>query len=152
MSQPNANQVIRVRPRRQAGFTMVELLLTLVVTVFGLLGILGLHSSLSQGSTYQGRTQEAVTAGTQVMESLRAMRPSAVATAVTGTSGSPPFSNTNYTTVLGRNGMSYTIAVYVTAVSSTLWKLRVVASWADDTTGETRSMPIELLRTSQEAL
>lgn len=141
------------RRRRNFGFTMIELLITLVVSIFALMGAMALHSSLTAGNTYASRAQEATSVGAQVMESLRAMRTTDLATAVTGTSTSiPPMTRTNYSTVLGRNGYNYTTDVYVTLLSTTIWKVRVVARWTDELTNEAHQIPIELLKPSGEAL
>jgi prepilin-type N-terminal cleavage/methylation domain-containing protein len=143
----------RRQPRaRERGFTLLELLITLVVTTFGLMGTMALHASLTEGATHSGRSQEAVTIGTQVMETLRAARPAELATAVTGSVAAPPFSNPTYGTMLGRNGLSYSLAVDVTAPTGSLWRIRVEVSWVDDVTGVSTTFPFELLRTSKEAL
>lgn len=143
----------RLHRRRQGGFTLLELLVTLLISVFGLMAILGLHISLTRGTETNTRVQEAVTVGGQIMERLRAKRPDALAQEVTGSATtSAPYTNATYTTVLGRNGVSYGAGVSVTPFGSSLLRLRVEISWADDTTGETRMLPLELLRTAREAL
>ena len=138
--------------RAEAGFTMMELLITLGVTVFGLMGILAAHRALTQGTSYSGQAQEAVAVGTQAMETLRSKRPEALAFEVTGGTATLPYSNATYTTVLGRNGVPYTVGVDVTSVTGSLLKLRVAVSWTDDSDGSTRTLPFELLRTSRESL
>ncbi|HEY4176014.1 MAG TPA: hypothetical protein VGM90_04255 [Kofleriaceae bacterium] len=132
---------------------MVELLITLVVSIFALMGAMALHSSLTAGNTYASRAQEATSVGAQVMESLRSMRSTDMATALTGSATSvPPITRTTYTTVLGRNGYNYTADVYVTLLSTTIWKVRVVAKWTDELTGDPHQIPIELLKPSGESL
>jgi type II secretory pathway pseudopilin PulG len=140
------------RRRREAGFTMLELLVTLVISVFALMGILALHNSLSDGTTRAGESEEAVAVGAQVIEELRGKRPADLPTAVTGSTASAPFSNATYKTVLGRNGVAYTVGVAVTSPDSGLWRLHVDVSWADDVSGETTTLPLELVRTTMEAL
>ena len=91
--------------------------------------------------------------GAQVMESLRAKRTTDIATAVTGSpSAIPPMTRLNYTSLVGRNGLTYTADVTVTLFSSSLWKLRVLVKWTDESTGDARQLPIELLKPSGEAL
>jgi len=139
--------------RRQRGFTMLELLITLLVTVFGLMGAMALHSSLTAGNTYASRTQEASAVGAQVMESLRAKRTKELSTALTGSPLSvPPMTRLNYASIAGRNALTYTVDVSVAQFSSTLWKLRVVVKWTDESTGDPRMFPIELITPSSEAL
>jgi Tfp pilus assembly protein PilV len=132
---------------------MIELLVTLVITVVGLMGAVALHRSMSAGSSSAGQLMEATVVGTQVMETLRSRRTLEVATELIGSpSSSPPFSRANYTSVIGRNGLTYTIDASVIALSATLWRMRVDVHWTDDATGEVRTLPIELLRASTESM
>ena len=132
---------------------MLELLITLLVTVFGLMGAMALHSSLTAGNTYASRAQEASAVGAEVMEQLRAKRTIDLAVALTGSpTAVPPITRSNYTSVIGRNGLTYTTDVTVTLFSSTLWKVRVVTKWTDESNGDAMTLPIELLKPSSEAL
>lgn len=138
---------------RQRGFTMVELMITLVVTMFGLMGLVGLNATFSHSSQTLNQTQEAVAVGKQVLEDLRAKRTADLVVALTGsTASTPPFDRTAFTSVAGRNGMTYTVDVNVAAVTATLWRMRVTVQWTDDTDGRERELPLELIRSSTEAL
>ena len=128
------------RRGRQRGFTMLELLVTLLISVFALLGILALHNSLSNGTTRAGQTQEAVVVGAQVIEELRGKRPGDLSVAVTGSTTSPPFSNTTFKTVLGRNGIAYPVGVAVTAPHGGGWLLHVDMTWTNDVSGDTTTL------------
>ena len=141
--------------RTQRGFTLMELLIAMVVTVFGLMGIMALHISLTQGTDTVSRSQEAIAIGGQVTESLRSQRGTDMAKTLTGSSTAlPPFSVTNYTTKLGRNGVSYQVDVAVTAMGTTsnLWRLRVTVNWVDDASNQAHALPMEIIRTAQDAL
>jgi len=139
--------------RRQAGFTMIELLITLAVTMFGLMGLVGLNSTFSHSSQTMNQTQEAVAVGKSVLEELRSKRTGDLVTTLTGsTASSPPFDRTSYSSLAGRNGITYTVDVNVATVTATLWRMRVLVRWTDDTDGRTRQMPLEVLRPSTEAL
>ena len=141
------------RRRSQGGFTMIELLITLVVTVFGLMGAMALHASLTRGNETAGRTAEATAVGTQVFEQLRGAGATDMMTMLCGTA--PPLDVEPYTTILGRNGMSYTVDVHITEVAGapSLWKIRVEVKWTDDNAnGNTQMIPFEVVRTLQEAL
>lgn len=153
-----ASRSVKHRPgrrRQQSGFTMVELLITLVVTVFGLMGAMALHASLARGNENAGRTNEATSVATQVVESLRGARSADMMQDLTGSSTTlPPVDVTGYTTVLGRNGMSYTLDVHVAEVTGqpNLWRIRVEVKWTDDNSTAQRMIPFEVVRTMQEAL
>lgn len=130
---------------------MVELLVTLSISVFALMGILALHKSLAQSTTRAGQIQEAVTIGSRTMETLRKKRPADLSVEVTGSSSAPPYTNATYVTVLGRNNMSYTVGVGVTSPASGVWLMRVTVTWTDDA-NVTTSLPLELIRTAKDAL
>lgn len=141
------------RRHAQRGFTMIELMVTLVVTTFGLMGLLAMNQTFSRGSTSAYQSQEAVTIGQRVVEDLRAKRTADFVTALTGsTAASPPFARDAYTSLAGRNGLTYTVDVAVASVSPTLWRMRVVVHWTDDGTGAAKQLALELLRASTEAL
>ena len=132
---------------------MVELMITLVVTTFGLMGLVALNTTFSRGGQTMNQSQEAVAIGKGVLEDLRSKRTPDLATALTGSSiSSPPIDRPSYTSLAGRNGMTYTVDVMVATVTPTLWRMRVVVRWTDDTDGRTRELPLELLRPSTEAL
>jgi type IV pilus assembly protein PilV len=144
----------RVR-HRERGFTLLELLITMVVTIFGLMGIMALHVSLTQGNDSASRTQEAIAVGTQSIEMLRSKRITDMANTLVGsTSATPPIDVPNFTTVLGRNNVSYTVDVHVTTVptATNLWRVRVEVHWTDDGSLTAHTIPFEVIRTVQEAL
>src|SRR5678816_4437871 len=60
--------------RREGGFTLLELLMTLGVTTIGLIGLLSLHLSLVRGNDGASRAAEATQLGQATLESLRAAR------------------------------------------------------------------------------
>ena len=132
---------------------MVELLVTLAITVFGFAALLASNKVLSGGTASAGRAQEASTIGVQTLESLRARRVQDLTTELTGSPiSTPPFSRPSYATVAGRNGVTYTVDVDVAEVSSTLWRLRTTVGWTDDDTGAPRALPLELVRSIREEL
>ncbi len=142
----------RRRRRRQGGFTLMELMVALVVTMFALMGLVALNTTFSQGSAALNQSQEAVSVGKLVLEELRGKRTAELLTELTGsTAATPPFDRTSYKSLAGRNGMTYTVDVAVASVTATLWRMRVVVRWTDDT-NQSKQLPLELLRPSTEAL
>jgi prepilin-type N-terminal cleavage/methylation domain-containing protein len=140
---------------RRRGFTLLELMITIVVTLFSLMGILGLHLTLTRGNDSASRSAEAVAVGMKEIESLRKQRSTDMMNTLTGSSATlPPVVKTNFFTALGRNAVSYQVDVNVTTVgtSGNLWLIRVLVSWTDDGSTAIHSVPVELIRTVQEVL
>jgi hypothetical protein len=130
----------------------MELLVALVVTMFALMGLVALNLTFTQGSTTLNQSQEAVSIGKLVLEELRGKRTGDLLTDLTGsTAASPPFDRSSYKSLSGRNGMTYTVDVSVASVTASLWRMRVVVRWTNDT-HQAKQLPLELLRPSTEAL
>lgn len=131
--------------RREGGFTLLELLMTLGVTTIGLIGLLSLHLSIVRANDGASRAAEATQIGHATLESLRAARTTLdMVELLTGNGAdSPPIdvrwcgrtSGVVETTAVGRNGMTYRCRVVVTApapAAPTLWRIRVEIGWTDD--------------------
>lgn len=139
---------------KQQGFTMVELMVTMVISLFGIMALLALHVSIAQGTNQASVTQEAINVGNQTVEELRTLRPSDMMLKLTGNASSvPPLNVAPYATIAGRT-QSYTVSVSVTqaAGSSGLWLIRASVDWTDDGSTASHSLPFEVIRTSAEAL
>lgn len=136
----------------QAGFTMIELLVTLAISTLGLVGVLALHKTLTRGVATTEQTQEALSFGSRTLESLRAMRVDQMIASIEPTASAPPFGQTAYATSTGRTGTSYQADVQVTEVPGTagLWRLRIEVSWTEG--DESRRIPLEVLRTMRDSL
>ncbi len=133
--------------------TMVELLVTLAITVFGFGALLASNKVLSGGTASTGRAQEAVAVGMQTLEALRARRVRDLTTELTGSPlATPPFTRPSYVTVTGRNGVPYRVDVEVAAVSTSLWRLRASVAWTDDDDGAAKVLALELVRSITEEL
>lgn len=138
--------------RPQGGFTLMELMVALVISVFGLLGVLRIHASLSRAVSDTEQTQEALSFGTRTLETLRAMRVDDMVASISTAESAPPLAKDAYATTTGRTGTAYQADVQVTEVPGTagLWRVRVEVSWTEAEHGH--HLPVEVLRTTREAL
>lgn len=118
--------------RHQRGFTLVELLVTLGVTVVGLTGLLSLHLAGVKGNE---RTADAGQALTVAQETLEDMRTYTVPRLLTRFAAASLPINASLNTVTGRTGTVYRPRVIVqemTAQSPDLIRIRVEVEWSDD--------------------
>jgi type II secretory pathway pseudopilin PulG len=143
--------------KRQGGFTLLEMLISMVITIFGLMGLLAMHTSLSAGTDLAAQTQEGVTVGLQLVEQLRSERVADMMKALTGSSTSAlPQTITDYSPQVGRNGLQYHRDVKVTqGPSATLWRVRVEVYWGEDNASGTAAqhrIPFEVIRSNLEQL
>ncbi len=146
----------------ESGFTLVELLVALTVTVIGLAGLLTLHIATLKGNQVASRTGEATTFAQQALEELRALPIDGGADSIVARYGALPIDNATMDTVDGRAGMTYTRRLWVgelTSVSEDLVKIRVQLEWTDDGADPNgaddrykHQIALELIRTRQESL
>ncbi len=147
------------RTRRQGGFTLLEMLITLTVTVIGLTGLLSLHVVVSKGNATTSRSGEGVAVAEATLEEIRNLSLAALFTEF-GVTGLPIDANLN--TVAGRAGVTFNRNVQVTeltATSTNLVKIRVAVTWTDagaapgaDGGIHDHRVSFELIRTASEAL
>ena len=150
------------RCRSQAGFTLVEVLVALTITVIGLLGLMSIHTTTLHGNRNSSRAAEATTLAQRTMEELRTMTVDGGPGSIVDTYGPLPLTDHFLDTVAGRAGITFKRSFSVEelgSVSSNLVRLHVSVRWADggddpDTAPEiTRhEMTLELIRTKQELL
>ncbi|HVV86613.1 MAG TPA: type II secretion system protein [Kofleriaceae bacterium] len=118
--------------RGQGGFTLLELLVTMAVTIIGLLGLMAMYVATAKGNEATARSSAAVSICQDTLEELRSTSMTALV-AQFGQSDLPI--DTDLDTVAGRDGTTYNRHVHVeelTAVSRDLVKMRVEVSWTDD--------------------
>lgn len=149
----------RRRGRRQAGFTLVELLVTMAITVIGLMGLMSLYVVTSRSNSLGAQSGEAVAVAERTLEEARAASVADLL-ATHGLATLPIDVNLN--TVAGRAGTTFGRRLQVTeltAVSTNLVKIRVDISWTDSgaTPGSQggifdHRISLELIRTASEAL
>jgi hypothetical protein len=159
------------RRRREEGFTLLELLMTLGVTTIGLIGLLSLHLSLVRGNDGASRAAEATQIGHTVLESLRAAHHRDMLEVLTTDPLAPLPIDVQWcrrnngvveTTRVGRNGMTYrcrVIVVSLVSVTSGLSRVRVEIGWTDDGAQQGSQggiydhlIAVEVIRTVEEAL
>ncbi|MCG8417321.1 MAG: prepilin-type N-terminal cleavage/methylation domain-containing protein [Proteobacteria bacterium] len=147
---------IRLHKRSgQQGFSLLELLIALAVTVVGLAGLMSLHVATMKGNRTAAHTADATTIAQQTMEELRSMSMAEITTR----HGPLPITGVNnMDTVDGRAGMTFTRDLSVREMSGFLVMMRIVVNWTEDgsdpaTVDEQyrHKVALELIRTSLEA-
>lgn len=122
----------RRRRRGEGGFTLLELLVTMAVTVIGLLGLMAMYVATAKGNEATARSSAAVTIAQETLEELRSL---SMANLVARFNQTDLPIDANLDTVAGRDGTTYNrhvTAEEVTAISRDLVKLRVEVSWTED--------------------
>lgn len=158
------------RRRREGGFTLLELLMTLGVTTIGLVGLLSLHLGLVRGNDGASRAAEATQLGHATLESLRAAHHRDMLEDLTGNPLAPLPIDVNWcrrdngvvlATVVGRNGMTYRCRVVVVSPPGApgLSRIRVEIGWTDDGAEQGAQdglldhlIAVEVIRTVEEEL
>ena len=149
--------------KHQRGFTLLELLVTLGITVIGLTGLMSLHIATVRGNDSTGKHGEAVAIAQETLETLRADKLTELLARFSTTT--LPVS-ASLDTVSGRGGITFRRQVEITeltAASPDLYKMRVVVAWSDDNSNGSGSgtgaasvydhqVSLELIRTVLEAL
>lgn len=127
--------------RRQAGFTLIEIMVSLAVIIIGLLGIMALQATTVRQNRMSRALERARVYAAQMMEDLRS-RP---ATTLVG----GPYPN-----VPTADGLTYTRSYTVGGVtgSSNLILITGTASFIDTTDGTTHSSSMQIVRTTLETL
>ena len=149
--------------KHQRGFTLLELLVTLGITVVGLTGLMSLHVAVIRANDSTAKNGEAVAIAQETLETLRA---DTLTDLLARFSTTTLPVNSSLNTVAGRGGITFRRQVQITeltAASTDLIKIRVVVQWSDDNTNGSGSgsgsasvydhqVSLELIRTVQEAL
>lgn len=138
-----SNHVSR-RARGQRGFSLIEILVAMTVTIIGLAGLMSVYTTAVQGNSRAARTVMASTIAQQTMEELRSLP---VQTPVVGYQGDtleskvggafPAFDHP-LADVTAPDGTLFKRAVTVEPIAvpsqplSQLLRIRLVVSWADE--------------------
>ena len=168
----SANLHDRQRHGKQRGFSLLEILIAMTVTLIGLAGLLSLHLTTVQGNSRATRTVIASVIAQQTMEDLRSLPvrppfPTYPGATLEGRFGIPPCPATDVAVaeVLGPDQTRYQPLVSVCALGppgdprENLVLVRAVIRWGDEgadaTTTDARlrhQMVIETVRTRQDVL
>jgi prepilin-type N-terminal cleavage/methylation domain-containing protein len=150
------------RPAAQGGFTLMELLITMAVTIIGLMGLMSLHITTSRGNDVAGRSGEAVAIAQQTLEDLRSRAYKDMLEVLTGNRNAGLPVDVTLNTTPGRRGMTYrrrALVVGLDAASTFLVRVRVEIAWTDDgaVLGSDNGIhdhvvALEIIRTKQESL
>lgn len=143
--------------RGQQGFTLIEILITLAVTLIGLGGLMTLHHVITEGTATAGRMAEASSIAEAALEEVR-RAPFATLEAQLG---APPI-DVELEQASGRGERVYGRRLTVEAldaVSEDLFRVRIEVTWSDDgaVAGaeggiHDHTFVLETFRTRQEAL
>ncbi len=116
--------------RGQRGFTVIEVLITLAVTLIGLGGLMTLHHVISEGTATAGRMAEASSVAEAALEEVR-RAPFATLEAQLG----PAPIDVELEQARGRGervyGRHLTIEA-IDSVSADLFRVRIEVTWSDD--------------------
>lgn len=147
------------RRRGEGGFTLLELLITMAVTVIGLLGLMAMYVATAKGNEATARSSTAVTIAQETLEDLRSM---SMETLVKSFGQTDLPVDADLDTVAGRDGTTYNRHVTVDelpAISRDLVKLRVEVSWTEDNAEATadngayaHKVGLEIVRSTIEGL
>lgn len=88
-----------MRPRPQRGFTMLEILISLLIIVIGLLGMLGLQTQATVAEFESYQRAQALILAQDMVDRINANRRAALCYAVTDASGSPQLGSGSATPV-----------------------------------------------------
>ncbi|HUQ02360.1 MAG TPA: prepilin-type N-terminal cleavage/methylation domain-containing protein [Kofleriaceae bacterium] len=148
-----------MRNRKQRGFTLVELLVTLGVTVIGLMGLLSLYVVTARGNALGAHSGEAVAVAEATVEEVRNTSIDDLLT--THGAATLPL-DINLNTVAGRAGTTFNrrmLVTELTATSPNLVKIRIEVVWTDGHASAgaqgglyDHRVSLELIRTASEAL
>jgi hypothetical protein len=141
----------------QRGFTVIDILITLAVTLIGLAGLMTLHHVISRGMASASRMAEASSIAEAALEEVRQLRFSRIQSLF----GEPPI-DVELEAAEGKGERVYGRHLMVEAldgVSVDLFRVRVEVTWSDDGAAagsddgvHDHTFVLETFRTRQEAL
>jgi len=147
----------RARPDDQQGFTLIEVLITLAVTLIGLAGLMTLHHVVSDGTGSAARMAEASSIAETALEEVRQL----AFTRIESQFGAPPV-DAELEQAAGKGERLYDRRLLIEPldeVSPDLFRVRIEVSWTDDGAepgsddgAHDHTFVLETFRTRQEAM
>jgi prepilin-type N-terminal cleavage/methylation domain-containing protein len=147
----------RARLVGQQGFTMIEVLITLAVTLIGLAGLMTLHHVVTDGTGSAARMAEASGIAESALEEVRQL----AFTRIESQFGAPPI-DVELEQAAGKGERVYDRRLLVEPldeVSADLFRVRIEVSWTDDGAAagsddgsHDHTFVLETFRTRQEAM
>jgi prepilin-type N-terminal cleavage/methylation domain-containing protein len=128
---------MRLRRRKrngQSGFTLVEILVSLVLATIAMIGVIALYRAQTSASSFSRRTTEATILAEDKLERLRTATLAAQAA-----TAEPLMDETGLANAAGPFTRTTTITA-VTPGTEALWHLKVVVSWTEE--GITKSVTV----------
>lgn len=159
--------VAGVRSQAQAGFSLVEILVALTITVIGLVGLMSLHAAMIRGNREDVRFADATTLAQRALEELRALPivdndPSSIGPDnIQARFGNLPIADVIYDKTVSDSGVTYLLRLSATPISGTLVRLGMRVEWlanGEDPEGATvapeerHSISVEMIRSTLEML
>jgi type IV pilus modification protein PilV len=131
-------------PRSERGFTMMEILVSLLITIIGLAGVLMMQANAVKGNRQSEQFTYASNLAEQVMEDARS-------TAMSKLLAGATYPSQTY------KGVTYAIALTATEVTvgSNLVRVRAAVTYSEDgdtSTDDDRTASFEMIRTKTESL
>jgi type IV pilus modification protein PilV len=130
-----------IDPQGESGFTLIEIMVSMVILVIGLLGILALQMTTVKGNRMSRELERGKVFATAMMEDLRS-RPNASIAGLT------------YPDVTTADGVTYTRSFTTAAVagSATLMMITTTVTFAEnDDPTDTHTATLQMMRTVPES-
>jgi prepilin-type N-terminal cleavage/methylation domain-containing protein len=162
---------LRKPQRRERGFTMVELLVVMGVSLFGLAGLMSVYTSASRANSGVGHSTEAIDVCERTMEELRSMSIANIEAIptygpITAAGWGPvdhhaPLGSPGTSQLEARNGVVFKrrVSAIETAASAGLVRIQVNVTWSDNSSdpdtapaSTVHNVSLEMIRTRAENL
>ncbi len=146
------------RPHRgERGFTIIELLIVMGISLFGLAGLMSVYGSASSANQGMGHSAEAIDVCEQSMENFRSMSvPGFEAIADYGAISAAGFGPVPYHLgdAVGRNGVIFArqVSAIEIAGNSGLVRIKVDVLWTDDGNDPAAANPADVHSVSLEMI